>query len=426
MKRLIAPVVLMALVVAAAVPAIAQNDSSVRYALAGEARALELAVANNGLTFGVALSEGDSTPKSAGLGAGQCDLLGSDADIEDAACNADSTERSKSPGNEGDIADTCATPDLPPQLDSLLAIDAACGFSQSGAQGNVPTTSNEGRVTNIELTADFSNVSGDLQQVKDDLIEGLEGVIGMLPPEAQNLLEEILLGLDTGNVGEIKVGRATSDIRTLSGGGVEVESKAGAIKIGLLGVPDLDPQGNPIPGTADPLTNGLIIIEVGDASSTASISGSDFGLSADADAALIRVKIRDITQVTPTYIEEEVAPGETQIILEGTPAESTITAADTNTEVTSTVALAASDAVSLHLLQGNEFMGGIRLGLARTTAAASLAQDPNESPSPSVKPTTEVSPKELPATGADNRLPIALVMIAAAALVLVLRRRFAR
>ena len=109
-----------------------------------------------------------------------------------------------------------------------------------------------------------------------------------------------------------------------------------------------------------------------------------------------------------------MAPGPTVTILEGTPAESTIPAAGaTNKEKTGS-AVAAADAVRVHLLKGVE--GGVVLGLGRATAAVSGREVQPKAPRPAAQ--------ELPRTGGTNLVWPALGLLAAAGALLVLRRRF--
>ncbi len=410
-------------VLGAALPAGAQGATDEAlpnpFALAGEARGLELAITDQGVTLGVAVSEADSTPQAAGLGAGQCEILG-DAGTTEAPCTAATAETSEYPGEEGDDQETCGAPSLPAPLDSLLAIRSACGFSQSGLEEPFAVTANRGQVTQISLEFDVSGLSTELEAAKDQVVDGLKDVLTDAPDPIRPALNALLDALDQGEAGRIRVGRAESNIASVDGA-VEVTSTAGGAEIGLIGIPDLDAQGQPIPQSANALEDGLIIIEVGDALSSASLDAQSLEADAAAEAALVKVFVRDITQYPDTVYEEVElpVPGQSVTILPDTPLESTITAASADTEVTDTTALAASDAVTLHLLKGAEFEGGIQLGLARTTAAASFEAQEVE-PSPSVAPTTR---EPLPATGGKDRAAWGLILLALAGAFFFLRRR---
>ena len=87
----------------------------------------------------------------------------------------------------------------------------------------------------------------------------------------------------------------------------QVESSAAGARIGAVGIPDLDKDGIPIPGSSVATEDGLIIIEVGKSTASASVDKLSAASSSDATAALVTVKVRDITQTKPTYQEISVA-----------------------------------------------------------------------------------------------------------------------
>jgi hypothetical protein len=430
MKRLLVLGALAALLVTTAIPAGAKQadptpdpkaeveEPTVRYVLGGEARGLELGFQDQGLTLGAAVSEALSTPEAAGLGAGQCDLLGDGTESpEDLPCNNAATEVSSAPGHEGSKGETCASPPLPAPLDTVLELSVACGSSESDIVSGLPKTLNAGRIATLAAKLDLGGVSPDLDNVVEDVLDGIEEVIGQLPQPAQDVLRDVLATVDEGEAVRLNLGPTRSDIIP-DGDTIEVVSTAKGAEIGLLGIPDLDQAGDPIPGTANALQDGLVTIEIGDAMSRAVLDRSKVTADAEADAALVRVKVLNITESPPVYEVIEVAPGETQTILQGTPLESTIVAADSQTDVKDGSARAASDAVSLHLLKGVE--GGIELGLARTTAATTVAQEePEEGNEPKPRQPTE----PLPATGGTDFPVLLLVLgVALAAGILVARR----
>jgi hypothetical protein len=396
------------------------EEPEIRYALAGEARGLELAFGGEGLTLGAAISLGESAPKASGLGAGQCELLGDgNKSPEDLPCNDAATEVSSAPGKEGSAGETCATPPLPAPLDTVIELSVACGSSESSIKGGLPTTLNAGRIGNLAVQLNLGGISQELEDAKDQVVDGLEEIIGNLPPEAQSLLDEILAALDEGEALRLNLGPTRSDVIP-DGDAIEVVSTAKGAHIGLLGIPELDREGNPIPDTANALENGLVTIEIGDSSSRAVLNQSDVSATAEAEAALVRVKVLDITKNPPEYEVIEVAPGETQTILPDTPLESTVTAADSVTSEEEGEARAAADAVSLHLLKGVE--GGAQIALARTTAGATVAV---EQPEDSIKPRQPTEP--LPATGGTD-FPVLLLLLGVTLVagVLIARRAFSR
>ncbi len=228
----------------------------------------------------------------------------------------------------------------------------------------------------------------------------------------------MIQGIDATDALKVELGTSFSEIKK-SGAMLESVSEAAGAKIGLIGIPSVGQDGALL-SDADPLTNGLVIIEVGTARASASVDRTNAKSGAAASPALVTVKVRDITSPTPKYVEVSVAPGQTVTVLEGTPAESTIIAADSDTMVTDGEATAWAKAVELHLLKGVN--GGVKLALAGATATATA--EVVEDPDPVVKDIQKRAPKVLPLTGARDMTLVAIVLMVAAAGSIVIRRRF--
>jgi len=442
-KRFVALVSAAALVSAIAIPAGAAPRTKSNFALKGEARGLELAIAGQGVTLGLALAQSDSTPRALGVGAGQCELLGAEADPTQLPCSDDNTARSEYPGDPGST-DLICKGGLPAPLGDVIKLDAACGSSKTTFKRGVAQTVSQGKVASLsaKLPVGLSLVPLDVDvnqvdQIVDTLTQALAPVLDVAPAEVREVLEgveetaddttddaqgvvdgllEIIQGLDATDALKIELGISDSKI-TRKGSLISSSSEAAGAKIGLIGLPGVGTK-DELLQAADPLTNGLVIIEVGTSRASASVNKATAASSSAASAAIVTVRVRDITKPEPTYVEVSVAPGETVTVLAGTPAESTITAADSTTEQGPGSASAVADAVRLHLLKGVN--GGVELGIAGTTAIATADIEEEEVAPPVVKgrpPTT------LPLTGAQDMSIIALVMLVAAAGVLVLRRR---
>jgi hypothetical protein len=396
-------------------PASSQDASA--YALSGDARAAELAIAGQGVTLGAAISRADSKPSAEGLAAGQCSLLGDAPDPSKVTCEASTTEHTSAPGEGGEEGSTCAVPSLPDPLGTVLAIATACGTSSSTIAKGIPTTLNEGKVLEAAVNLDLSGLSAELQGVKEQVVDALQDVLGQAPEPIANALTQILDVVDVGQAGKVEVGVAESNIGAVKNG-IQVVSTAAGARVGVLGIPELDDDGNPLPGTADATTNGLLIIEVGQSSASVTVDTLNATAEAAADPAIVRVKVRDITQLEPTYTEIAVAPGQSQTVLEGTPLESTIVAAASEVENEGTKAAASSAAVRLDLIKGVQ--GGIQLALGRTTAAAQVEAAPE--PEPQAQPDDDV----LPVTGGDSAwVKLGVVLLLAAGVVIWIRRRTA-
>jgi hypothetical protein len=395
----------------------AGTKSTVRFAVAGEGRALELGALGQGVTLGVAFAEADSTPSVFGFSAGQCTLLGDDPDPDDLPCN-ESTSEQVTLDDPGDGEQTCAGPSIPEPLGSVLSIDIACGNSSAALKKGLPTTTNRGVVGDLALELNVAPLSEAVEDTKDQIVDTIQGIIGGAPEPVKNAVNQLLDVVDEGQAVHISLGPSTADVRAIKGG-IGVLSTAAGVRIGLLGIPDLDADGVPIVGSSDALEDGLVIIDVGSSSSQVDLFSETGKATAVADPALVRVKVRDITKLEPTYVEVAVAPGETVTILGGTPAESTIVAADSLIEEGPGSATAASNAVRLHLLKG--LQGGIELALGRTTAAGTI-----EVTEPEVLPKDPVEnrpPKILPVTGGTDLTMWGLLLLVGASAATLVRRR---
>lgn len=445
-KRSLALVALVALITALALPAGASKKPSSNFALKGEARGLELAIGDQGVTLGFALAKVDSLPSALGVGAGQCELLGADADDSSLPCSEDNTVTSAYPGDAGTDTPKCLG-SLPAPLNDIVDLKLACGASKSGIKKGVAFTSSHGKVAglNVKLPVGLNLVPlnvdvNQVDQIVTALTDTLAPVLGVAPAEVREVLEgttetveettdettdtaqdvvggllEIIQGIDATDALAVELGSSFSKV-TRTGKMITSSSDAAGAKIGVLGIPAAAENGEIIQ-QADPLTNGLVIVEVGTARASASVNRLTAASTSAASPALVTVKVRDITSPTPKYVEVSVAPGETVTVLAGTPAESTITAADSTTEQAQGSASAVADAVRLHLLKGVN--GGVTLALAGANAAATADVVKAAPPVTQNRP-----PRVLPLTGARDTSLLALGLMSLAAGAVLVRRRF--
>ena len=420
MRRTVAVLAALAAVVALAIPAGAKPATKAHtdFGASGEARALELAIGEEGVSLGVALSRADSTPSALGVGAGQCTLLGSDADPDDLPCNEDTMIESRFPGTPGDDTPKCAAA-LPEPLASLVDLRLACGSSTSGFARGLPFTNNTGKVSHLDVTLPVGAVLADLpvKPLVDDLTESLSPVLDLASDAVHDAVDnvvDLITGLAETEALAVELGPSTSNI-TSKDGVITVDSASAGALIGIVGVPEARVDGTAISASSDPLKNGLVIIEIGTARASASLDEATASATSAASAAVVTVKVRDITKPEPTYVEVSVPTGgEPVTVLAGTPAESTIYAGVANIEENGSSAAAAADAVRLHLLKG--INGGVTLAFARATAAV---QGNVVKPAPPIKK----APETLPVTGGTDRFFPGLVLILGAGAVLVYRRK---
>lgn len=419
MKRVFSVAAVVALVAAIAIPASAKPKAHNEFALAGEARALELAIGNQGVTLGLALSKADSAPSAIGVGAGQCTLLGDDPDPNDLPCTEESSSGSNYPGAPGDGAEVCGET-LPAPLNDIVDLRIACGSSRSGVKGGLPFTTNEGRINHLGVTLPVGTVleNTPVDQVVDTLTETLAPILDKTPAIVQDAVEDVvdlIDGIATTEALAVEVGPATSNVAR-NRNGIAVTSDAAGALIGILGIPAGQLDGTDVSVESDPLKNGLLIIEVGRSTSSARWDNGSASATGAASAAIVTIKVRDITKPEPTYITHSVAPGESVTLLAGTPAETTITAAVGTVEENGTSAKAVADAVRIHALKGVN--GGVALSFARTTAAVNGKQVLAK------PPVTKAPPEVLPFTGGIDRTWLALGLIGLAAVSFGIRRRF--
>lgn len=412
MRQRTSLVMAVALLTAALSTGAGAKTGGVDFSLKGEARALEIALGDQGLTAGFSLTQVDSTPSAIGVGAGQCEVLGSESDPDDLPCN-EATTQTATLEDAGEDGDTCAGPTIPDPLGQIVTIAIACGSANVGLKDGMPVSDNLGKVEETTLSMDLSPLSPQAEDAKDDLIDAIQEITGGAPDQIGNAVDALADALSQGQGAHIQLGPASTTV-TRKGAGLKVTSSAAGALIGVAGIPDLDGDGNPIAGTSDALEDGLIIVEVGRADSSAWFTGPTADAAGAANAALVTVKVRDITQVDPTYVEISVEPGETVTVLEGTPAESTIVAADSTVEQEGGAAAAVSTAVSLHLLKGVQ--GGLKLALGQTSAAAQVQV------ATVVQPKAK-DPKTLPLTGGPNLAILGLSLMSLAGLALAARRR---
>lgn len=413
---LCASLVVLAALATPAAGAKAADKSFVNYAVAGEARALELALGSEGVTLGLALARADSAPSAIGVGAGQCTLLGDDPDPEELPCTEESKSQTRYPGSPGDGVEICGQT-LPAALSDVVDLRIACGTSRSGLAKGIPFTTNKGRVAHLGVTLPVGAVLSNVPQVPlvDDLTETLAPVLDLAPDEVKDAVDnvlELVTGVAETEAVAIELAPATSNVKA-QGSNLTVTSDSAGALIGVLGIPEASVDGTTVTAESNPLENGLLIIEVGRAQASATLNTKNAQATSAASPALITVKVRDITKPEPTYVEVSVAPGQTVTVLQGTPAESTITAADATTTEEGNSAAAAADAVRLHLLKGVN--GGLVLGLGRATAAVNGEV---------VKPVPPVKKAPLPFTGGIDRTLPALGLIALALSAVAARRRF--
>jgi hypothetical protein len=325
--------------------------------------------------------------------------------------------KSRFPGLPGSDDPKCAG-SLPEPLASIVDLKIACGASKSGLADGLAFTRSTGKVAHLGVTLPVGAVLGNLpvKPLVGDLTDALAPILDKTPDAVHDAVDnvvDLVTGLAETEAVAIDLGPSSSAV-TSKNGVITVDSASAGALIGLVGIPEAGLDGTAISATSDPLKNGLIIIEVGTSRSSASLNKDTAAATGAASAAIVTVKVRDITKPEPTYVEVSVAPDETVTVLNDTPAETTISAASSTVEENGNSARSSADAVRIHALKGVN--GGVAIALASSSAAVKgLA----------VKgvPVVKKAPETLPLTGGPDLTFPGLVLILGAGLVLIIRRK---
>lgn len=330
-----------------------------------------------GFTGGISAAEADSTPSARARGAGTCEALAPGESFFDLPCTDDNTEEAQVSGADQAVDPPpnpkCSSPEFPAELAAIIDAELACGNAEARTTSAEVQALGSGEVGRIDIT---------------------------LPDEIEELIEVVAIAVGLG---------PTMSTVFSDGNQVEASASADGGAVGLLAT-DLE---NP-----DPLTNGLIIIDIGDSSARCTCDGGSGFAAAEADPALVSVRFKESIE-DEEYTEIALDPGETQTILPDTPFETTIVAADATTTVNNQErdgsATSQASAVDIHALKGftvdgltDDQNGGFRLRLSETNAEIQCALPPG--------------PPLAPTGGRSMMLGLGLIM-AAVAVRLVLRPR---
>lgn len=370
MKRIIVAGLSLVFLLAGLTPAsVAQQSAS--YSGKGSARALDLSIpalnafpelagAFKGLTLGHTAAEFDSSPRAQGFASGDCELLAQAAGFETLLgtglpCTKGTVEDSVTPSKLGDGNPSCVFD----QSIYVVALRTSCGNSSSRIEGGKPVSLNDAGVSAANVSVDLNALGPPfgayLEGNKDAVVDILEGVFTLVfdiaSQEQLNELEEALGDFlesvkQGGQFAAVTVGDASTDV-TSQGDLITITSSASGGRVGLLGL-------------TNALSDGLIMIEVSSGSATASLDRLKATTSADATAALAKVRFRnviDLSGVAPElacsgdYCEVTVGPLEVNNLLSplnGTILETTVDVAKT----TKTANSASSTGVGIRALKG--------------------------------------------------------------------------
>jgi hypothetical protein len=372
------------------------------------ARALDLSILGQKLTMGDTVANivkgvsdtGKTTLLAKAVGTGQLSLLG----------NTTATSALTSNGSQNSPA-SCAGIALPAQISSILSVGVACGASSAAVNNDLLNAVATGQVGDVELSVNSLlhtlGLDGAVRALPvGTLVDTLSGIVdqlGIQPVEALPSVDDLLSTvldsvLDTKTL-SVTIGDAKSTV-TSTVDTVTAASHSAAVDIKIL----------PTPKVAGVLVDKpLAEVIIGEASASATydrLTGKALG-DPKFDPAIVRVKSlllpqdivlalgQDLTLFAGTPLESRIALGAGKIVDDGVFGKK-----------------AVADGVAVELLKG--ISGGIVLNLAHAEAGAiSNLPQTRVLDTPSIDIARDV-PTELPHTGAETVLPLALAGIAIA------------
>jgi hypothetical protein len=407
--RRLAAIAVVATVVGALVGvAPASADTPERLVGVSAGRALNLSILGQQLSFGDATGTVNSTLDPIAKAAGQ---------ILPSLVGATSATTPKGTVQDGE---KCGLPQLPDPLGDVLDLGVACSTSVASVIDGLAGTNSNGYVTSLGLDASSLLSALPLPDVLGQVpLEDLTApVLGALKPvldaaktagidvdQTVDTLTGVLNDLLSTKALDVTLGKATSSVLTSASSLTSVGTAEGAT-IKLL----------PISTTLGEIP--LAVIKVGSSKATASYDRGLGKAVPSFSAALVTVDLAPALGLPAALSHIEIAPGQTQTILAGTPLESTIRIADGHVEeLANGGAKAIADGVSLELLKGigasspSAMDGGVVLQLAHSEAEVAGA--------PAVKsaPVDVLAQTSLPRTGGTPWIPMAGIGLLAIALV---------
>ncbi len=379
-----------ALAAAAALVLLAPNAQAqaVSYSAASDAQALNLQLAENGLTVGSVHSEITDAPSAAAAGTGLASVL---ADV--GATTAEATTDGSTDGSPDEVCESDALPDIPG-----VGIDLACSASLAAIADGNPASASSARVGTIVLDpvsgllVDPLGLGDVIDQVQDGaggLLDALVPLTGAVPDplDVDGLLDDVVGALDLAPLATVDIG-ATLVETARTADAVTTTCAANGATVNVL---DLPPVGDI---DAPP----VISVIVGEAATSVAASTTGGDPAGTATPALVRVVVPALGLDIPVEIGQTI-----EIPLPEPLGTSTIVAADgaTGTDEDGRT-FATASAVSLDLLPG--LSGGVQLDLAdcASVAGATVA------PTTTVPETTVTTGVSLPRTGGTGTNGVAL------------------
>lgn len=370
----------MAALVAAGAMALAAptvGAQTVAYSAESDGQALNLQLAENGLTVGVVHSEVTDAPSAAANGKGLASVL-ADAGVTAAEVTTDG----ETDGSPEETCDSEALPEIPG-----IGIDLACSASLAAIGGGNPASGANARVGLIELDpvsgllieeAGLGDVIDQIQDGAGSLLDALTPITGAAPDplDVDTLLQDIVDALDVAPLATIDIG--STEVQTIrSADAVTATCAATGATVDVLDAPAVGELDAP----------PVISVIVGEAATSVSASTTGGEPEATASPALVRVIVPALDLDIPVEIGQTV-----EIPLPDPLGTSTITVADGATGTAEDGrTFATASAVSLDLLPG--LSGGLQLDLADCASVAGAVVTPATTEPPETTTTTGGLPR---------------------------------
>jgi len=264
--------------------------------------------------------------------------------------------------SDGDNAQKCAG--APVNVSNVVILDTVCGKSFSSSPGGSLLATNDATVAQAKLSLDLTGLNAAIESSKDTVVTTVQGVVTSvfsaipaavpLTPSQKDALKsaigQLLDSIKQGaKAGAIKGGASSSSITT-AGDTITLESIGAVAAVGLLGL-------------QDPLTDGLIIIEVTPSKAKTVWNDATGVVTGSADPAVATLKVRDLIDQVPgsDYISVVLAPTTLNNLLaplKGTLLETTLELATVSVSPPGKSVTASSSGVNIHALKGIGASGG--------------------------------------------------------------------
>jgi hypothetical protein len=380
---------------AGAGPAAADTAEVYNGLASGQALVVSLFNQSPQLTFGVTKASAASTLTAVADGAGQLALGPS---ITHSAVSAN--------GQSASQPEACASAalNLPSSITAIVNPMLACSSTSASVVNGAPTAVGTAKVAELDVSLNTVINQPALQPVVQPVLGLLNQVTSKLPGNTGQTLNDLISSVQQTKTLQVIAGGTTSQVSTTAASTVSKASAIGA-EIDILPAPLGVLNGAP-----------LVKIVVGSSSAQAIFDRASGKSSGQFNPALVDIIFNPVLGLP----EVKVPVGQTITILQGTPLESTIIAANGSNVTNADGSVdSTADAVSLQLLKGlpAPLTGGIDITLAHAEAAAGGALA-TKSPVQLAALSPPDVPRSLARTGGNPWLPVIGFVLLAAAMVL--------